>query len=93
MKAALTPRIQACVWTRYGHRTESDTDILQTRRPCQRRQDEIRSECHHGPVHTHHQTSIRRKIENKKHQKQQDTDWLKVTTSVQCARWTELILI
>lgn len=52
MKAALTPRIQPCVWTRCGRRTESDTDSQQTHRPFQRRLDEIRSKCHHGPERT-----------------------------------------
>lgn len=56
MKTALTPRIQACVWTRCGHQTESDTDSQQTHRPCQRRLDEIHSECHHGPAITHTHT-------------------------------------
>lgn len=46
----LTLKIQACVWTRCGHQTESDTGNQQTRRLCQMRRDGIRSGCHHGPV-------------------------------------------
>lgn len=52
----LTQEIQTCVWTHCGHQTESDTDSLQTHRPCQRKLDEIHSKYHHGPVHMDKQT-------------------------------------
>lgn len=46
----LTRGILVCVWTRCGHQTESDTGNRQTRRPCQKRQGGIHSECHLVPV-------------------------------------------